>query len=93
MADVTVQARPRVDTTSHTSNGSVPRLTGDIRHLAPKLGLREYWYPAIGAKRVSKRNPVQLKMLGDVVCLFRGRDGDVAAIQDVCPHRGALFSE
>ena len=24
-----------------------PQLSGDIRHLIPKLGLREYWYPAI----------------------------------------------
>ena len=27
--------------------GSVPRLSGDIRHHIPKLGLREYWYPAL----------------------------------------------
>lgn len=93
MAGVTVQSPRRADTPSRASNGSIPRLTGDIRHLVPKLGLRNYWYPAIGAKRVGKRNPVQLTMLGDVVCLFRGTDGDVAAIQDVCPHRGALFSE
>ena len=96
MADITTtrtgpitDAGPRVS----DGNGAMPRLTGDIRHLVPKLGLREYWYPAIGAKRVSARNPVQVKMLGDDICLFRGKSGDVVAIQDVCPHRGALFSE
>ena len=32
-------------------------------------------------------------MLGDVICFFRGESGKVAAIADVCPHRGALISE
>src|SRR5256712_583498 len=32
-------------------------------------------------------------MLGEEMCLFRGANGDVVAIQDVCPHRGARLSE
>ena len=32
-------------------------------------------------------------MLGEDICLFRGANGDVVAIQDVCPHRGARLSE
>ena len=32
-------------------NGATPRLSGDIRHLIPKLGLRDYWYPALNARQ------------------------------------------
>ena len=82
----------RDEVAENGSNESIPRLTGDIRHLVPKLGLRSYWYPAIPGKRVGSRNPIQVKMLGDVICFFRGESGKVAAISDVCPHRGALLS-
>jgi phenylpropionate dioxygenase-like ring-hydroxylating dioxygenase large terminal subunit len=73
--------------------GPVPKLHGDIRHLIPKLGLRNYWYPALKARRVGWRTPVKVSLLGDDICLFRGATGDVVAIQDVCPHRGARLSE
>ena len=31
------------------TNGTIPKLSGDIRPLIPKLGLRNYWYPAMRA--------------------------------------------
>jgi len=71
----------------------VPKLAGDIRHLIPKLGLRNYWYPAMAESKVGRRKPVKVSMLGEELCLFRGAQGDVVAIQDVCPHRGARLSE
>jgi hypothetical protein len=33
--------------TTPSAPGAVPRLSGDIRPLIPKLGLRNYWYPAV----------------------------------------------
>jgi phenylpropionate dioxygenase-like ring-hydroxylating dioxygenase large terminal subunit len=57
----------------------------------PRLGFREYWYPAIEAQRVGRR-PVRLTMLGDEIVLFRDRKGGVAALSDWCPHRGARLS-
>jgi phenylpropionate dioxygenase-like ring-hydroxylating dioxygenase large terminal subunit len=74
-------------------NGTIPRLSGDIRPLVPKLGLRNYWYPALGARRVGRRRPVKVTMCGEDLCFFRGKRGHVVAIQDVCPHRGARLSE
>jgi phenylpropionate dioxygenase-like ring-hydroxylating dioxygenase large terminal subunit len=71
----------------------VPKLSGDIRHLIPKLGLRDYWYPALADRAVGGRKPVHVSMLGDELCFFRGATGNVVAIQDVCPHRGARLSE
>ena len=76
-----------------TMNGAIPKLSGDIRPLIPALGLRNYWYPAIAERRVGRRRPVKVSMLGEELCLFRGADGGVVAIQDVCPHRGARLSE
>lgn len=73
--------------------GEIPRLSGDLRPYIPKLGLREYWYPALPAARVGKRRPVQVRMLGEDLCFFRGRKGQVVAIGDICPHRGARLSE
>jgi phenylpropionate dioxygenase-like ring-hydroxylating dioxygenase large terminal subunit len=65
---------------------------GDRRALIPILGLREYWYPAIKANRISKRKPKYWRMLGDEICFFRTGDGGVGAVSDICPHRGASIS-
>ena len=56
---------------------AIPRLTGDIRHLIPKLGLRNYWYPAILDRSVGSRKPVKVSLLGEEICLFRGGNGAV----------------
>lgn len=57
----------------------------------PKLGFREYWYPAIEARKV-RGKPVSLMMLGDDLVLFRDGAGNVVALSDWCPHRGARLS-
>ena len=54
----------------------------------PRVGFREYWYPGVWSKKVG-RKPVNLKMLGDELVLFRGKDGNVVALNEWCPHRGA----
>ena len=58
----------------------------------PRMGFREYWYPAIKARKVGARKPVRLKMLGEDLVLFRGKDRQVVALTDWCPHRGARLS-
>jgi phenylpropionate dioxygenase-like ring-hydroxylating dioxygenase large terminal subunit len=57
----------------------------------PRLGFREYWYPALEARRV-RGKPVHLQMLGDDLVLFRDKAGKVAVLSDWCPHRGARLS-
>jgi len=59
----------------------------DRRELIPELGLTEYWYPAIADAKV-KNKPVGLVMLGEQLVFFRGKEGKVAALWNVCPHRG-----
>lgn len=74
--------------------GRVPSLTGDTRPLVPKLGLREYWYPLCGAGRVGRKKPLRIKLLGEDLCVFRGKTrGEISVLGDVCPHRGARLSE
>ncbi len=63
----------------------------DIRTKIPALGHREYWYPALPDKDI-KKNPEVLRMLGQDMVMFRGKDGQVKALLDVCPHRGAFLS-
>ena len=84
-------------------NGGGPRMADDTVREAygasqigpfdycPKLGFREYWYPAIEARKV-KNKPVHLVMLGDDLVLFRDTNNRVAALSDWCPHRGARLS-
>jgi phenylpropionate dioxygenase-like ring-hydroxylating dioxygenase large terminal subunit len=91
-------ARPEtleVEETGYRPNGGrIPRLSGDIRHLIPKLGLREYWYPLCGTARIKKNKPLRIRMLGDDLCVFRGETkGEFIALNDICPHRGARLSE
>src|SRR5262249_33115268 len=91
----TSQPTPRLHIASpeRPASGAIPKLSGDIRALIPKLGLRNYWYPAIPQNKVSAGKPVKVSLMGEDLCLFRGASGDVAAIQDICPHRGARLSE
>lgn len=58
----------------------------------PPLDLREYWYPALPARRVPRNKPLYWRMLGDELALFHTRDCSIGAVSDVCPHRGASMS-
>ena len=44
--------------------GEIPKLHGDIRPLIPKLGLRNYWYPAVTDRDVGARKPLKVSLLG-----------------------------
>jgi phenylpropionate dioxygenase-like ring-hydroxylating dioxygenase large terminal subunit len=65
----------------------------DRRQAVPALGLKEYWYPALPARKVKKDKPLYWQMLGEELALFRDKEGHVAAVSDVCPHRGASMSK
>ena len=49
----------------------------------PRLGFREYWYPAVETRQV-RRKPVHLQMLGDDLVLFRDKAGAVVTLSDWC---------
>jgi len=64
----------------------------DPRREIPVLGFRDYWYPVISARKVPRKKPLYLKILGDELCIFHGESG-IAIVSDRCPHRGASLSD
>jgi nitrite reductase/ring-hydroxylating ferredoxin subunit len=64
----------------------------DVRSRIPALGHREYWYPALPAKDIRWDTVQALRLLGKDLVFFRGKDGQVKALLDACPHRGAYLS-
>ena len=72
---------------TNATNGHTSTAERDIRDYSPIHGLKEYWYPAMEAKKV-KNKPMGLDLLGVDLVLFRGKGGEVAALWNVCPHRG-----
>ena len=70
-----------------------PRLRTDPRAEIPKLGLRDYWYPALLAKTVGHRKPIKLRLLGETLAFFRAKDDRVVALGDACPHRGGSLGD
>jgi len=69
-----------------------PEDPDDRRSLIPGAGLKEYWYPALPDKDVGWKKPVGLKIVKEDLVFFRGKDGQVKALWDYCPHRGAYLS-
>ena len=56
-----------VDKREQNSNSpKIPSLSGDIRHLIPTLGLRNYWYPLIQDKKVPKRKPIKISLMFEI---------------------------
>ena len=56
----------------------------------PKLGIRNYWYPALASWRLRSK-PKCVRMLGEDIVLFRD-GGQIHALADRCAHRGAKLS-
>jgi phenylpropionate dioxygenase-like ring-hydroxylating dioxygenase large terminal subunit len=63
-----------------------------MRDAIPADGLREYWYPAIFARKVGRHRPASIRILGQTLALFRDGNGGVAAIANTCAHRGGHLS-
>src|SRR5205807_1143639 len=55
-----------------------------LRDRIPRMGLREYWYPVVADAKVPRRKPVRRTVVGDDLVLFRGTDGQVAALSNWC---------
>ena len=62
------------------------------RERIPALGLKEYWYPALPAKEVGRRKPVERKLLGERLVFFRDTNDEVVAMHHTCSHRGASLA-
>ncbi len=54
-------------------------------------GLRGLWYPVLASWEVQSA-PVGITRLGEQIVVWRNNDGQVQALEDRCPHRGARLS-
>ena len=59
-----------------------------LKDRTPDVGLREYWYPIVRPRSVSRRKPKLVKVLGEKVVLFRDKNDEIVALSADCPHRG-----
>ena len=83
---------PAMSSAVESSKSQAEQSGEEPRSRIPSLGLREYWYPALPTKKVRKK-PLYWNMLGDDLVFFRDKQGEVAVLSDICPHRGASLSE
>ena len=76
---------------SFEDNQLLTRVVGD----AP-MGrmMRRHWVPALMAEEVSERDgkPVRVRLFGENLVAFRGTDGRVGLIGELCPHRRASLA-
>jgi len=63
-----------------------------MRERIPALGLKEYWYPALRAKKVTAKRPVTVQLLGEKLVFFRDDNNEVVALHHTCTHRGASLA-
>ena len=61
-----------------------------LKDKLPKLGLKEFWYPAAKSKHITEK-PKAIKLLGDEIAIYRD-DGKPYAVHNRCPHRGLPMS-
>jgi phenylpropionate dioxygenase-like ring-hydroxylating dioxygenase large terminal subunit len=87
----TVHISPPVSARARTPTPEAGGL--GLRDQMPPLGLKEYWYPAIAARKVPRHKGVRRTLLGREIVFFRGKNGDVVALTNWCPHRNASLAQ
>ena len=65
-------------------------MTTSVQHYLD-TGLRGLWYPVLASWEVQSA-PVGITRLGEQIVVWRNKDGQVQALEDRCPHRGARLS-
>ena len=55
------------------------------------MGMLDHWHPVVPVKKL-KAKPVEVKLAGRSLCLFRTSSGEPAAVDNVCPHRRLKLS-
>jgi phenylpropionate dioxygenase-like ring-hydroxylating dioxygenase large terminal subunit len=73
--------------------GTSARAGLGLRDQIPRVGLKEYWYPALADSKVPSRKPTRRKLLGRDLVFFRDKEGQVVALTNWCPHRNASLAQ
>ncbi len=67
-------------------------IAADPVHALLEIGLKDRWYPVCPSNFVGPQ-PTSLRRFGRKIALWRDADGQVHALEDHCPHRGAPLSQ
>lgn len=54
--------------------------------------LRRCWHPVSYSESLESEKPLPVKLLGEMLVIWRTRDGSPRAMQDLCIHRGTALS-
>jgi phenylpropionate dioxygenase-like ring-hydroxylating dioxygenase large terminal subunit len=73
-----------------TTTAQDPRVQQEA-HRILDTGIRDLWYPVAPSWQVQNA-PIGITRLGEQIALWRDGQGQVHAIEDRCPHRGARLS-
>lgn len=57
------------------------------------MNVQEHWYPVAFEQDLDPTGLKRIQLLGKGYVLFRGEDGDLACLEDRCPHRMARLSD
>jgi phenylpropionate dioxygenase-like ring-hydroxylating dioxygenase large terminal subunit len=74
-----------------TGNGTGTRASARAGMIDGRF-VRNTWYVAGWSESLAEGKLLGIKILGEPICLFRKSNGEVAAIDDRCPHRFAPLS-
>lgn len=55
------------------------------------MGMFDHWHPVYPVAKL-RRAPVGIRLGGRPICLFRTESGQIAAVDDACPHRKLKLS-
>ena len=55
------------------------------------MGMLDHWHPIYPSHNL-RRKPVEVKLAGQPICLFRTTNGTIAAVDNACPHRRMKLS-
>ena len=66
-------------------------VTQEMINQRVNVGLKNLWHPVLPSWGVTS-DPVGITRLSENIALWRDNDGNVHAIEDRCPHRGARVS-
>ncbi len=66
-------------------------ITQEMINQRVNVGLQNLWHPVLPSWAITN-DPVGITRLSENIALWRDNDGNVHAIEDRCPHRGARVS-
>jgi phenylpropionate dioxygenase-like ring-hydroxylating dioxygenase large terminal subunit len=56
------------------------------------MGMLDHWHPVYASKKLKVNQTAGLQLAGRLICLFRDSKKQVAAVDDICPHRRMKLS-